>query len=50
MYKFPNRNVLKIQFFNTNTAENTIESGILGFHMSIPDYNIKTDEYISITT
>lgn len=50
IYKFPNKNILKIQFTNTQTAKKAIDNGILEFHMSIPDHKIKPEEYIPITT
>lgn len=50
IFKFPNKNIMKIQFSNTNAAKKACESGILGFHMSIPEHSIKLEEFIPINT
>ena len=50
IYKFPKNNIMKICFNNTASATKALEKGLLAFHMSIPTYNIKKEEYIHINT
>lgn len=50
VFKFPNKNIVKIQFSNTISAKKACENGILGFQMSLPEHTIKIEDYIPITT
>lgn len=47
--KFPNRNILKIQFTTTRTTKKATEYGLLALCMSIPEYRIKLEEYTPIS-
>ena len=50
VFKFPKNNIMKICFSQTSTAKKATDIGLLAFNMSIPSYNIKTEEYIPINT
>ena len=50
IFKIPKSRHIKVGFKETNTAKTATEKGLLAFHMSIPSYNIKIDEFIPILT
>lgn len=50
IYIFPSMNILKIQFTNTISTKMATDNGIFGFNMSIPEHNIKTEDYVPINT
>ena len=50
IYKIPRTKIMKICLNETTTAKAATDKGLLAFHMSIPHYNIKIEEFIAITT
>ncbi|MPC69229.1 hypothetical protein E2C01_063446 [Portunus trituberculatus] len=50
IFKIPSSKILKIYFNSTNAAKLATDKGLLAFHMSIPSYNVKVEEFIPITT
>ena len=48
IFKIPKIKHIKIGFKETITAKTATEKGLLAFHMSIPSYNIKIDEFIPV--
>ena len=48
IYKFPNSNTIKLTFTKTQTAKKCTETGIKGFGISIPHFDIKQETYIPI--
>lgn len=49
LYKFPNKNIIKIQFRQSLVAKKATEKKMLCFRMSISSYSLYTEEYIPIT-
>ena len=50
IFKIPKTRIIKITFNSSITAKKATEHGLLAFHMSIPHFNIKIEEYIPILT
>ncbi len=50
LIKFSNKNIIKIQYKQSSLARMAIEQGISAFNMSIPNHNIKQEEYRQIKT
>ncbi len=50
IFKIPRTRIMKITFSETAIAKKATEKGILAFHLRIPAYNIKQDEFIPIMT
>ena len=50
IFKVPKSRHIKLGFKETKTANTATEKGLLAFHMSIPSYNMKIDEFFPILT
>ncbi len=48
IYKFPNSHTIKLTFTKTQTAKKCTETGIKGFGISIPNFDIRQETYIPI--
>ncbi len=48
IYKFPNSNTIKLTFTKTQTAKKCTDTGIKGFGISIPHFDIRQETYIPI--
>ena len=50
VHKFPEANIIKISFDETNKALKAMESGLKMFFMKVPQHEIKQDKYLNIMT
>ena len=50
IFRIPRTKILKLCLNETTTAKAATEKGLLAFHMSIPSYNIKIEEFIPVLT
>ena len=49
IFKFPKARIIKITFKTAKIATKATEQGLLLFHMRVPHYQIKKEEFIPIT-
>lgn len=50
IFKFPRSRIMKISFKRAETAKKATEQGLKMFHMRVPHYNIKREEYTPVQT
>ena len=50
IFKIPKTRIIKITLNSSVAAKNATENGLLAFHMSIPHFNLKIEDYIPILT
>ena len=50
IFKIPKTRIIKITLNSSVAAKKATENGLLAFHMSIPHFNLKIEDYIPILT